>query len=1009
MIQIKSKSVSVFIYITILFLCIITGLIFSGHIAGAISNFGPDPAEFGINGANGRYILNNYTALDGSGPHDQSDITIPIYSINRTIANCSSTTMDLDVYNIERFGSPQDQWIEYNNVSSDRFHTAKTINVTDWNWDLGTEMCRSLVKFKLRNGDNGNPPNNYYNNAIEFRLKTNTSWLIGNGWEGSPRFNIRAANSNAGQNKFYNYAIELATPCSIKNDQKGIIHLLDLDSGIGDNENGPVTYMIDDTTLGYSGTAVYHDSGLADMGQNGDFEITLTYKPSHKYKLHLNGISPINVVRYILPYDNPSFNIECDTLTDWTIEPSVSVVSITDASGNLTPDQTRAYLNETITWNHNVKNIGNDPTTTNVEYKYMNGISPDIPAPSGYLPPYPIGNLAKGSGAGLSDGGGQPSSYTVTQADVDTLPGVNVCRATWARPKDSAHSNPGTKPGDEIVSGYACIPVGNPIIIKQKVWSITPTAVVSSITDSGGNSTGSLSIAKPGDTIQWTHSVTNNGPDELNADVFAFDQQLDAVNNVYNNLGGYTFLVNGSLAGATNNFTSNPLYSVSQSDVGKNICRRTYAFPRASYDLSSPIASFPDACVYVPYDYVLTPFVTLNPNGSIEAGSDLIASLFVNNSGPTISKPTNWKLSRTIGGSAAVVVMDDGGSKIVFQPSMTTNLPDFPDLAPDIPAGTHICYVLSVQPHASWDDNWFDSDPACIVISKKPKVQIWGGDLLTRGTRSGPDYSVTTSTSDRSGTRYGSWAEYGILAKGNILGAASGAAYAPGGLTYNPLVDNACLYSKLSFTNAGSSTCTGTGIGNYSNASSMPDVAASFQNISATPLNANLDANTSGVYTTTASSFTITGSNIGQGKWVVINAPNADIIIADDIKYLNGSFNSINDIPQVIIIANSITINHEVANVDAWLIANKNDSSYIATCDEGGKTINECNQKLTVNGPVMTNHLYLRRTFGSDPSTPGEPAEVFNLRADAYLWSMSRASNSGRIQTVYTTELPPRL
>ena len=639
----------------------------------------------------------------------------------------------------------------------------------------------------------------------------------------------------------------------------------------------------------------------------------------------------------------------------------------------------------------------------------------DIPAPSGYLPPYPIGNLAKGSGQGVSDGGGQFTSYTVTQADVDTLPGVNVCRATWARPKDSAHSNPGTKPGDEIVSGYACIPVGNPPP-PSKVWSISPTAVVSSITDIGGNSTGSLLIAKPGDTIQWTHAVTNNGPDELTADVFAFDQQLDAVNNVYNNLGGYTFLVNGSPAGATKDFISNPLYSVSQSDVGKNICRRTYAFPAASYDLSSPIASFPDACVYVPYDYALTPFVALNPNGSIEAGSGIAASLSVNNSGPTISKPTNWKLSRSIGSSAAVVVMDDGGSQTVFQPSITTNLPDFPDLAPDVPAGTHICYVLSVQPHASWDDNWFDSDPACIVISKKPKVQIWGGDLITR-TNKGisrsaspfPDYSVTTSTSDKNGTRFGSWAEYGILAKGNILGSASGAAYAPGGLTYNPMGGNACPYSKLSFTNAGSSTCTGTGIGKYSNTSSMPDVAASFQNISSTPLNANLDVNFSGVYTTTASSFTINGGNMGKGQWVVINAPNTNITIAGPINYTTDTITSISEIPQVIIIANSITINHEVANVDAWLIANKNDSSYIATCDEGGKTINECNQKLTVNGPVMTNHLYLRRTFGSEPSAPGEPAEVFNLRADAYLWSMSRATSSARMQSVYTTELPPRL
>jgi len=51
----------------------------------------------------------------------------------------------------------------------------------------------------------------------------------------------------------------------------------------------------------------------------------------------------------------------------------------------------------------------------------------------------------------------------------------------------------------------------------------------------------------------------------------------------------------------------------------------------------------------------------------------------------------------------------------------------------------------------------------------------------------------------------------------------------------------------------------------------------------------------------------------------------------------------------------------------------------------------------------------LQRTFGSGSgAATGNPAEVFNLRPDAYLWGVFQAAGSGRLQTVYETELPPR-
>jgi hypothetical protein len=117
-----------------------------------------------------------------------------------------------------------------------------------------------------------------------------------------------------------------------------------------------------------------------------------------------------------------------------------------------------------------------------------------------------------------------------------------------------------------------------------------------------------------------------------------------------------------------------------------------------------------------------------------------------------------------------------------------------------------------------------------------------------------------------------------------------------------------------------------------------------------------------------------------------------------------------------VIIAKNINIAdvvgaNTVTNIDAWLIAQ---GGTINTCSDVDKDANLstdiCKDKLTVNGPVMTDKLYLRRTAGSGTgANSGDPAEVFNLPASAYLWSITQASKSkSNVQTVYSTELPPR-
>ena len=157
-------------------------------------------------------------------------------------------------------------------------------------------------------------------------------------------------------------------------------------------------------------------------------------------------------------------------------------------------------------------------------------------------------------------------------------------------------------------------------------------------------------------------------------------------------------------------------------------------------------------------------------------------------------------------------------------------------------------------------------------------------------------------------------------------------------------------------------------------------------------------------------------TKIAKGKWVVINAPGAVVTISKNINYTDEALKSLTDIPQVVIIAKNILIADSVENVDSWLITTGTGTDgRINTCGAGGVTeattisAGNCFRPLLMNGPIVANHLVMRRTGGAGPGTQaGNPAEVFNLRADAFIWSTSYSTGTGRIPTVSTKELPPR-
>lgn len=324
----------------------------------------------------------------------------------------------------------------------------------------------------------------------------------------------------------------------------------------------------------------------------------------------------------------------------------------------------------------------------------------------------------------------------------------------------------------------------------------------------------------------------------------------------------------------------------------------------------------------------------------------------------------------------------------------------------DLPVGTRICFALSVQPRANNDGQWAHSKPVCTAVGKKPKVQIWGGDVAVRG-----KIETSTSVKDVSGTTktFGSWVEYGAFSVGTNSRFASGS-----GLN-DQADNNQSAWSKLTFANKNEAGADA--FGQYTVAGNFrpqPGIAAFFaavqdkQPVGASSVDiSGLTFATGGpIQVRTANDLTITGGSIAPGRSVVIIA-SGTVTIDGNITYSDGAIGNLRDIPQVVIIAQNIVIKDSVTRVDSWLVA----SGLINTCYNvsGNLTSAKCAAKLEVNGPVVTGRLLLNRTAGADTGDQsGEPGERFNLRADAHLWAHLQSGGGSKAQTVYSVELPPR-
>lgn len=483
---------------------------------------------------------------------------------------------------------------------------------------------------------------------------------------------------------------------------------------------------------------------------------------------------------------------------------------------------------------------------------------------------------------------------------------------------------------------------------------------------------------------------------------------------------------------------------ISSLDLGRNICQRVQYSPVTSSNNGTGYSN--EVCAYVSYDYEIKPCIKTpqNPCGGKddpltpgEPGKPLTPEI---DPGGGKTKPTDWIVStwkvpsdkesaatptnpqdntngnpcNTYNGSYGITQAQSGCSeynppnghgKDVFTGTTTLNkaivnftMPENAEL------GERYCFALSVSPFKmsageseatqNGKRDWRHSAPYCFIAAKKPKMQVWGGNVYS-GT------NIQTNKTKFSTGTFGSWVEYAGISKGTINSFTSGANNNNNKLT---MANKSGIYGK-------------------------------YGDIPADNLASKIKARYSSPAATSAS---MTCSNVADGKvckqkettaevkvpaqmnsseasrTVILDASNQNVYIDRDIS-ANTTLGKASDAQAFIIIGKNIYIHPDVTNIDAWLLA----SDSVVTCANPGKSgtarkdkafVNEsnCGKPLRVNGPVQTKNLNSWRTNGSMLNTAADPAEVYNLRADTYLWAASKGSGDGRFITTYTRELSPR-
>lgn len=597
--------------------------------------------------------------------------------------------------------------------------------------------------------------------------------------------------------------------------------------------------------------------------------------------------------------------------------------------------------------------------------------------------------------------------------------------------------------------------------IKFNIESSTKAAVLnSSQSISSGdirfksNGRNNPQTAKVGQWVSFKHTVI--GKDFNKPDVQGFGSYTTFRNNgsgdtTISNHGGFiwrrygyesrkTLINQGLLTDTVNSTNENgEIFKVTKQMAGKTICSSmAYSIKSLPGDIDNRNRynqRTNEACVYVPYNFDITPCVQIDrikncSGGDIDVPTDGKIPPDPNNgeeievpdngtvTSPIKYKITTWRVPAAREGRPTInnrrdnengdtcaannvywqdyqglencrVVREDSSGRSYDR---NTRIADFvPEIEDGAEVGTRYCVALSISPYRMMDTQskaeqeannrqWRHSAPICIKVVKMPKVQFWGNGVFSRA-------GIRTSLSPTREGVLGSWVEYEAITGGTIR---------------NFRTESSQSTRRLAIENY-------TSTGNFGQGA--PSIDSVISSISSKFPRANLDNTTTRVTVHNNNNTTINGLTASRRTEVIYGN---NLRISGDIVNSDRTVNSDNDFRQIIIIANgNITIDPGVKTVDAWLIAR----GTINTCAVGGNqnerdvTTERCNEQLQIRGGTLSNRLRLWRTHGSDGRTASslsEPAEIIKQSADTYLWSQTQSGGQGKIVTTYTKELPVR-
>jgi uncharacterized repeat protein (TIGR01451 family) len=532
-------------------------------------------------------------------------------------------------------------------------------------------------------------------------------------------------------------------------------------------------------------------------------------------------------------------------------------------------------------------------------------------------------------------------------------------------------------------------PVGNLAPIPDTNYTLT------------GQTTVNKATAFPGDSVTYTHTIHNAGPDP------ATTNWASRVSPTNTNLATGSTTINSG-----GNFVRNENFTIpANAPFGETFCRYIYFSPATNgFGQGQSVP----ACVQVVADFETIP--TVVPSATTAQQNDSITFTYrIQITGNTRSTGMACRIvgSNQPPGYTPLPQQDvDKNPPLVPQP--TTNcLVEFPKNSTTVIAtettnvgnlspGSRVCRTLVINPREE-TGGFRSSAEACVVIAKTPYVHFMGNDVWAGGGFQAVNPACNTSAKIQTigrtlqdTTVAGSAVEYGAFALNKItnFGSANKGLVDPAGVAGKVLTFSNFDNNNLGFYGA-SQHCINDYVEKYS---STP--------VTAEPIAVNVAGKGSGTWHFTGAHQFSGAVPAGVQQVYLVEG---DVTITNNLQY-PASYGSVSDIPSLIVIATgNITVQSGVQQMDGLFVTR----GIFATCDPapGNLSVSICANQLVVNGSVIANQINLLRTHGADGSDDTArkvPAEVFNFNAEMYMRSALNGTNGTILRTVDQKDLPPR-